>query len=71
MTKKQQSILDSIPAKRHDPDGVTAKMVMAHTGLKRSGASRLMKQKVDAGDAVPCWVWDTDRFVPAIKTKMK
>ena len=69
MNAKQKKLLESLPVKKHDPDGVTAKMIMQHTGLSRSAASQMMREKIQSGEAVACWVKGDMRFIPAMKVK--
>jgi len=69
MNPKQKALLETIPVKKHDPDGVSIKMIMDHTGMNHSTSSRLMHDKIESGEAVPCWVRQGDRFVQAMKLK--
>lgn len=69
MTKKQQSLLARIPLKKHDPDGVTIKMIMKRTGWKSAHAGKWMKDQIEAGVAEPAWFCEDGRWYKAIRQK--
>jgi hypothetical protein len=71
MTKKQQALLDAIPVKKHDPDGITIKTIMDVKGVGRSGAAEIFRAKLVSGEAVRCWVKQGAKMVPGIKLKGK
>jgi hypothetical protein len=70
MNANQKKLLDSIPVKKHDPDGITVKMITERVG-GRYRAYRIFMEKLKTGEASSCWVKDGDRLVPGIKLKGK
>ena len=69
MTLKQTKLLEAIPVKKHDPDGVTVRGVMAHTGWKYAHSLQYLEEKIRSGGAVPCFCKEGVRFVKAMKLK--
>ena len=69
MTLKQTKLLEAIPVKKHDPDGVTVQMIMDRTGWRHAHAGRFLDDKIKAGEAVACYYKEGNRFVKAMKLK--
>jgi len=69
MNAKQKKLLDSVPVKKHDPDGVTVQMIIDRTGWSHAHSCHYVQEKIKRGEAMACWYKDGMRMVKAMKLK--